>query len=123
MCSSLLAIAFVCGSCGVLGGPGGPGHAHSLVYEARYADYGIHATAQVAYTAANGKVVYESVTLPWQSHRIAVRAGTNYRVTLVAPSSAHSNTWCGVQTNNGWDMGDAPSGGNCDYTFNTKRVP
>ncbi len=73
--------------------------------------------------AADGKTVSRTVTLPWYSSRIAVRPGNNYRVTLEAPTSAHSNTWCGVHTSNGWDLGEGPFGGNCDYTFNTTKVP
>ncbi len=122
-CLLLLATALVCGSCGFLGGPGGPSHAHSIVYEARYADYRIHATGTVAYTAASGRAVSETVTLPWHSRRIPIRSGRSYRVTLAAAPAPGSNSYCGVETNNGWDLGNGPYGGNCGYTFNTSKVP
>jgi hypothetical protein len=94
-----------------------PQDAKSFTYEVAYGEPSISGQAEVTYTNAEGEDVTESVTMPWTSDSIAVRDGQSYRIEASAPARDDATFKCGINTDNGWNLGNSDPIGECSYTF------
>jgi hypothetical protein len=94
-----------------------PQDATSFTYEVAYGEPSIAGEAQVTYTNADGEDVTESVTMPWESESITVRDGQSYRIEASAEPRDDATFKCGVNTDNGWNLGNSDPIGECSYTF------
>jgi hypothetical protein len=131
-------LAVVLAACGssteetTTAGPGGPGgsvtsdsapedygprDAKSFTYEVAYGEPSIIGQAEVTYTNADGDDVTESVTMPWESESITVVEGQSYRIETSAAPRDDATFKCGVNTDNGWNLGNSDPIGECSYAF------
>lgn len=96
---------------------GGPQTAESFTYEVAYGEPSIPGEAEVIYTNADGEDVTELVTMPWTSESITVRDWQSYRIKASAAARDDASFNCGINTDNGWNLGNSDPIGECSYTF------
>lgn len=94
-----------------------PQDATSFTYEVAYGDPAIAGEAEVIYTDADGQDVTEQVTMPWKSEPVTVSEGQSYRIEASAPARDDATFKCGINTDNGWNLGNSDPIGECSYTF------
>jgi hypothetical protein len=112
----MVVVAAVLAGCGVLGSSG-PRDARSISYEVHYSDLSLRGEAEVTYTRSDGSVVSEVVATPWESGPVDVRSGVTYRLSARTVEQKGSHVYCGVHTDNGWNLGDPAPGGECSFAF------
>lgn len=118
---ALAAVTFGCSDGGATGAGDelgyGPAEATAFTYEVRYGEPSIPGEAEVTYTNADGETVTETVDMPWESESIAVRDGESYRVEATGTPRDDASFGCGVNTDNGWHLGNSDMDATCSYTF------